>query len=164
MELLSSIEHSAFSTWVREGSSIFGYYGFLFLHTVGLSLVVGFSVVIDLRLLGFVRRLPVAPLEQYFPVIWLGFWINAASGAVLLISDATAKLTSPMFGLKMLLVALAVADLILIRRLVFRELTADGVVPPIGRILAAASIALWCGAIAAGRVMAFIETVPGGQG
>jgi hypothetical protein len=58
MSFLSAIEKSDFATWVREGSSVFGYYGFLFLHTVGLATVVGLSAMIDFRLLGFARRLP----------------------------------------------------------------------------------------------------------
>ena len=155
MGLLSTIEHSAFCTWVREGSSIFGYYGFLFLHTVGLSIVVGASVVIDLRLLGWAQKLPVAALAHYFPVMWIGFGINAVSGGVLLASDLTTKLASPLFGLKMLLVVLAVAGMGAIRRRVFNAGLVTDEVPPMARLLAGASLLLWVGAIAAGRLMAF---------
>src|SRR5206468_2113204 len=70
MALLSWIEHAAFPTWVRTTNSLFGYYGFLFLHTVGLAMVVGISSVIDLRVLGFARRLPIAPLDAFFPILW----------------------------------------------------------------------------------------------
>ncbi len=160
MAFLSMIENSAFCTWVREGSSIFGYYGFLFLHTVGLALLVGFSIVIDLRLLGVARSIPLDPLDRFFPVMWTGFWINAVSGAVLLAADATTKFRSPLFGVKMCLIALATAALIRIRRLVFRG---NGIpsVSPGARALAAASVVLWLGAIAAGRLMAYIGAVSG---
>jgi hypothetical protein len=156
MEFLSWIENTSFSTWVRTTPSIFGYTGFLFLHTVGLAIVVGLSAMIDLRLLGFARGVPVAPLERYFPVMWTGFWINAASGAVLLAQDATTKFTNPVFGVKMLLIGLAVLDMILMRRLVFRDPNVRASVSGRGKLLAAVSLALWFGATTAGRMMAYV--------
>src|SRR4030095_8615344 len=120
MEFLSLIDNSAFSVWVRESSSIFAYAGILFLHTVGLAIVVGISAMIDLRLLGVASDLPIAPLERFFPIMGAGFWINAVSGSILLAQDATTKFTNPIFGIKMVLIALAVADMVLLRRGVFR--------------------------------------------
>ena len=155
MELLSAIEHSAFFTWVREDSSIWAYPGIRFIHTVGLAIVVGVSTMINLRLLGFARTLPVAPLERYFPIIWAGFWINAISGTILLAADATTKLTNPAFRVKMILIALAVVNLVLIRRVVFRDPNADTSVSGFGKFLATVSLLLWFGATTAGRFMAY---------
>jgi len=157
MHFLSSIEHSAFPTWVRTTDSIFGYYGFLFLHTVGLAIVVGIGTVIDLRLLGFVRRLPIAPLEEFFPILWTGFWMNVVSGAILFAQDATARFTNPLFGVKIGLVALAAGTTIAIRREVFRRATVDSGVSVRGKLLAAASLILWFSATAAGRLMAYVD-------
>ena len=153
MELLSTIERLAFFTWVREANSIWAYPAIRFLHTVGLAIVVGLSVMIDLRLLGFARTLPVAPLERYFPVIWTGFWVNAISGAILLAADATAKLTNPAFGVKMILIAFAVLNVVALRRVAFRDLNANGSVSGLGKLLAVLSLLLWFGAITAGRLM-----------
>jgi hypothetical protein len=153
VKLLSTIEYSAFCTWVRESNSVWAYYGILFMHTVGTALVAGLSALIDLRLLGFARQLPVAPLERYFPAIWVGFWVSAVSGAILFAADATAKIVSPLFGVKMLLTALGVVTMVLIRRLLRDPRVETG-----GREkrLAAASLLLWLAAIAAGRLMAYI--------
>ena len=153
VELLSTIERLAFFTWVREANSIWAYPAIRFLHTVGLAMVVGLSAMISLRILGFARALPVAPLERYVPVIWAGFWLNAVSGAILLAADATAKMTNPAFAVKMLLVALAAANLIRLRRVVFRDLNGNGSVSGLGKRLAAISLLLWFGAITAGRLM-----------
>jgi uncharacterized membrane protein len=158
MEFLSWIESSLFSTWVRTTPSIFGYAGFLFLHTVGLAIVVGMSAMVDLRLLGFARGVPVAPLEPYFPIMWIGFWINAVSGSVLFAQDATTKVTNPVFGVKMLLIGLAVLDMVLIRRVVFRDPNVNTSVPGLGKVLAAMSLVLWFGATTAGRMMAYVTT------
>jgi hypothetical protein len=161
VDLLSTIEHSAISTWVREGSSFWAYPGILFMHTVGVALVVGISAMIDLRVLGFARTLPVAPLERYFPVIWIGFWISAISGTILLAADATTKLANPVFGVKMILIALGVVNMALIRRVVFRASTADTARTARGRLLATASLVLWFGAAAAGRLMPYLGAVAG---
>ena len=155
MKLLSSIEYSAFCTWVRESNSLWAYPGILFMHTIGTAIVVGVSAMVDLRVLGFARRLPVAPLEKYFPIIWTGFWISAMSGTILFAADATSKIVSVLFGLKMLLIVLGVLTMVLIRRTVFRDPGTTSVSGK-ARGLAAASLVLWFAAIAAGRLMAYI--------
>ena len=156
MELLSTIEHLAFFTWVREANSFWAYPAIRFVHALGLAIVVGLSAMISLRLLGFARTLPVAPLERYVPVIWSGFWISAISGAILFAADATAKLTNPAFGVKMVVVALAAVNLIVLRRVVFRDANSNESVSGRGKLLAAMSLVLWFGAIAAGRLMAIV--------
>jgi hypothetical protein len=164
MEFLSWIENSAFSVWVRESPSIFAYAGILFLHTVGLAVVVGISAMIDLRLLGVASDLPIAPLERFFPIMWTGFWINAVSGSILLAQDATTKFTNPIFGIKMVLIALAVADMVLLRRVVFRGPQVEQKVSRQGKLLAVASLVLWFGATTAGRLMTYLATVSGVPG
>jgi hypothetical protein len=163
MEFLSWIENSAFSVWVRESPSLFAYAGILFLHTVGLAIVVGISAMIDLRLLGVASDLPIAPLERFFPIIWAGFWINAVSGSMLLAQDATTTFTNPIFGIKMVLIALAVADMLLLRRVVFRG-QVEQEVSRQGKLLAVASLVLWFGATTAGRLMTYLATVSGVPG
>ena len=53
MDWLNVIENSGFGTWVRESGSLWSYPTIIFLHSLGLSFVVGMSVALDLRLLGF---------------------------------------------------------------------------------------------------------------
>jgi hypothetical protein len=164
MEFLAWLESTAFATWVRESSSIFAYPGILFLHTVGLGFLVGTNLAVDLRLLGFAQDMPLAPMESFYRVMWAGFWINAASGTALLIADATTKLTNPVFYIKMACVALAVTNMALIRRRVFHAPVMDQRIISTGKILAAASIVLWAGAITAGRLMAYLGPVSGAPG
>jgi hypothetical protein len=165
MQFLASVENTAFCTWVRNSSSLWAYPGILFMHTVGLGFVVGLSAAIDLRLLGFASDLPLRPLERAFPVIWLGFWVNAISGTILLAADATTKLTNPVFYVKMAFILLAVGVTMLMRRKLFASGALDDArVPALGKVLAVASIALWFGAITAGRLMAYIGPVSGQPG
>jgi hypothetical protein len=156
MELLAALENSGFGTWVRESPSPWAYPGLLFLHTAGLSLLAGLSTIIDLRLLGFAPRLPIAPLGRFYAVMWTAFWLDAVSGTALLIGNATTKATNPAFHLKMGFVIAAMILLTRIRRAVFAGPSAAmEEVPRRVKLLAAASLACWAGAIAAGRLMAY---------
>jgi hypothetical protein len=156
---LQRIEDSAFCTWVREDSSLWAYPGILFVHVATMALVAGISAMIALRLLGFAPKLPVPPFERFFPIVWGAFWINAISGLVLFAADATAKLMNPVFVMKMVLVALAALDMVLMRRVVFRDAHGNHAVPAFGKLLAAASLVLWFGATAAGRLMAYVDAI-----
>ena len=156
MKLLSTIEYSAFCTWVRESNSLWAYPGILFMHTLGTAVVVGMSAMVDLRVLGFARRLPVAPLERYFPIIWAGFWASAISGAILFAADATSKIVSPLFGVKMLAIVFGVLTMVAHPADSLSRSVRDDAAGGTGKWLAAASLLLWFAAIAAGRLMAYI--------
>jgi hypothetical protein len=165
MSFLVSLENSAFAVWVRESSSLWAYPTILFLHTVGLGFLVGLNAAIDLRILGVARRIPLEPMETFYKIMWAAFWINALSGAALLVADATTKLTNPVFYIKMGFVALAVINMAVLRRRVFRR-AANGVaaLAGVGRALAITSLIFWGGAITAGRLMAYFGPVSGAPG
>jgi len=167
MQFLASIENTRFSIWVRESSSLWAYPTILFMHTVGLGFLVGLNAAIDLRILGVARRMPLAPMEKFFRIMWTAFWVNAVSGTMLLVADATTKLTNIVFYIKLGFIALAVANMMLIRRRIFRDPALDVDTQPIdrfGRALAATSLVFWGGAITAGRLMAYFGPVSGAPG
>src|SRR5437867_11948318 len=109
MDFLLRLEQLGFSEWIRESSSIF--VTVLLLHTIGMGVAVGISAGIDLRILGIAPALPLAPMEKFIPLLWIGFWVNAATGVVLVIADATRTLTNPDFYVKMIFIALALINL-----------------------------------------------------
>ena len=158
IQFLSALEQSAFCAWVRESGSLWAYPGFQFAHAAGMTAAVGLSLVIDFGVLGFARHLPLAPLARFFPYVWAGVWLSAISGVVLFAAEATNKIASPMFGLKMTLVALAIASTILLRRAVFRARDGGSAASTRGKALAALSLTLWFAAIAAGRLMTYLES------
>jgi hypothetical protein len=165
MSFLATIENSPLAAWVRESSSLLAYPTIPFMHTVGLGFLVGLNAAIDFRILGFARKLPLAPMESFYKIMWAGFWVNLLTGTLLLMADATTKLTSRVFYVKMAFVFLAVATMVLIRRRVFRDPAID--TAPVGsaaRALAIASLVLWMGAITAGRLMAYFGPVSGAPG
>jgi hypothetical protein len=112
------------------------------------------------------RALPLAPLERLFPVMWAGFWANAISGAILLMADATTKLTNPVFSIKMVFVILGVANMMWLKRRLFRGLRGDEGVevaptPAAGRFVAVTSLLMWVGATITGRLMGYLGPVSG---
>ena len=165
MDFLAWLEQLSFSTWVRESGSLWGYPAILFLHTVGMAIVVGICAVLDLRLLGLGSAIPIAPLERFFPLMWFGFWINAVSGVILLMADATTKLANWDFYVKMGFIALALWNVALIRKRVFGNPNVDDkTMPANAKTLAGVSLFLWVGAITSGRLMAYLGPVSGLSG
>jgi hypothetical protein len=157
MEFLTSLENLGFSRWVANSTSIWAYPSVLTLHTIGMGLLVGTIAVVDLRILGIAPVIPLASMENFLPVMWLGFWINALSGTTLFIAGATRHAANPFFYIKMTCIALGVVNIRLLRRRVFRK-SPNGdraPVPMKDKVLASASLALWAGAITAGRLMAY---------
>jgi hypothetical protein len=161
MDFLLWLEQSEFATWVREGGSLLGYPFILFMHTLGLGTLAGVSGSIDLRILGFAPNLPLAPMKRLFPLMWTAFAVTALSGTALLIADATTKLASPIFYVKMVFVALAIANVQLLKAQVFRDGVDDRALPANARLLAATSLLLWIAATTAGRLMAYLGPVSG---
>src|SRR5438477_2469659 len=121
MDFLRLIEQSSVSQWVTGSSSVFAFPSILLLHTIGMGVVVGISAGMDLRILGLAPALPLAPMEKFFPLLWIGFWVNAITGTILLVADATTKMTNPDFYVKMGFIALAVINLQIMRKRVFRD-------------------------------------------
>lgn len=162
MEFLTWVENLPLSTWIREGGALYGYPLILTFHTIGLALLVGISFAFDLRLLGFAKGTPLAPYERLFPFMWIGLAVNAVSGVLLLMADATTRMRNPVFYVKMILIALAVWNVIVIRKRLFHSpASSTGELPQGAASLAWISIVLWVGATTAGRLMAYLGPVAG---
>ena len=156
-EFLTSLEQSGLGQWVRDAPTIWAFPTILFLHTFGMAIVAGGSAMIDLIVLGFWPSSSIKPFARVFPVMWVAFGVNAVTGTMMLVADATAKLTSLDFYIKMALVFLGFFLLLRIRRLIFDDPRIDQA-PLSGnaKMLAWASLACWFGAITAGRLLAYV--------
>ena len=153
---LRSIEESTFSTWMRESESPFVFYFVLLFHTFGLSLLVGANALVDLRLLGFSPSIPLAPLKRIFRIMWIGFGINATTGVLLLTAYPTKALTNPVFYAKLIMIGSAIWILTKLQKEVFADTAVtEADMMAKGASLAKWSLALWVGAISAGRLLAY---------
>jgi hypothetical protein len=121
-----------------------------------MMVLAGASAVIDLRLLGFGRGIPLRSMGTLFQVIWGGFVLNAITGTMLFIADATKRANDPYFALKMVLIALGLATVVMTRRTIFAGDQEPATIPGSAKLLAAASLVFWGGAITAGRLLAYV--------
>src|SRR5918992_5407134 len=104
MEFAQTLQQTALARWIGESGSLWGYPTILFLHTLGLATLAGLSAGINLRILGFARTLPLAPMVRFYPTMWAAFAVAAVSGIALLIADATTKLAQTVFWVKLFFV------------------------------------------------------------
>lgn len=156
MNILSSLEGSSFSMWLLGSNSIWAYPTVLTLHTFGMMVLVGSSAMLDLRLLGFGRGIPLDSIKTLFRVMWVAFYLNAVTGTMLFAADATKRGTSVIFLVKLLLVAAGVVTIVLIKREVYGKSPAPVTVSGTARRLAIASLLVWSAAISAGRLLAYV--------
>ncbi len=162
MEFFGWLETLSFSSWVRESGSLWAFPMFLFVHTLGVSIVAGGSTMICFAILGLWPKQPIKPLEKLYPVIWAGFAVNAFTGTGLFMADATTRGINPDFWIKLLFVFAGVAMLPMLRKKVFANPQIDkGPVPSGAKALALASLFCWFAAIICGRLIAYVGPVAG---
>jgi hypothetical protein len=175
------LEASAFSVWMRESPSVFAFPIILAAHTIGMGFIAGISVALDLRILGVGSRIPLVEFRRFWPLMWVGLWLNVVSGLALLAAYPTKALTNPLFYIKLGLIA---AALVIWRQARMIVTTSDeapasldggygqpartavdvkvaeraapaGVALERAKRLAIVSLACWAAAIAAGRFLAY---------
>lgn len=127
------------------------------LHLLGLVMLVGGIGVVDLRVAGLWRALPIAPLSRALtPVAIVGLVVMVASGIVLFAADGRALAASDIFSRKLVLITLALANAV-----AFRWMWGDRIggwsraAPVAARLMAVLSILLWLAAGAMGRWIAY---------
>lgn len=155
-EWLVWLESTGVSTWVRESGSIWAYPTVLTAHTVGMSLLVGTSAVIDLRLLGVAAQAPLVELAVLFRALWTGAAVSLVSGLLLFGADASTKGATTVFFLKLACIAGAMIVTARLRG-AFDDASAS---PSRTRLMAVLSLLLWVGAMTAGRFMAYLTPEP----
>jgi hypothetical protein len=157
--IFKAIEGTGLSVWIRESDSFFAFWLILSAHAIGMGLLVGASVLIGLRILGFAPDLPLAPLTRFYRYLWVGFWIQVASGLLLLIAYPTKALTNPLFYVKLTLIGLAMVSMQMLRNRAFADPGLnEATMMARGRIFAIWALVLWVAAVTAGRFLAYTYT------
>ena len=153
--MLASLEATAFSKWLLGSNSIWAYPTVLTLHTIGMMVLVGAAAMIDLRVLGFGRGIPLGSMGALFRVIWGGLIVNGVTGTMLFMADATKRGTSTIFLVKLALVAVGIATVVMIKRSLHGS-GAPVAVNETTRLIAIGSLLVWTAVVTAGRLLAYI--------
>jgi hypothetical protein len=115
-------------------------------------------MLIDLRVLGVAKQLPLKSMIGLLPFVWVGFIINATTGSLLFIYGATGFGVNHAFWLKMVFMFIAglnaLAFDLAVRRARLDWVRAD-LPPPYVKVFATLSFALWLCVVTAGRWMAY---------
>jgi hypothetical protein len=155
--VLNWLESTKLAVWLAESGSVWAFPTVLTLHTAGMAVLVGASWVLDLRLLGFSRRVPLSAYRWVFSVCAIGLPVNVVTGALLFTKNATKWGTAMPFLVKMSFVVASVATLVPLRSHVLRNAADnDNEVRRTPRLLAITSILAWAAAVTAGRLLAYL--------
>ena len=155
-EFFHAIEQTGPSKWIRETDSIFGFYFVLLFHNLALTMLVGPSALIDLRLLGAAPQVPVKSLKPLYVVMTWGVAIATLTGLLLLLAYPTKALTNPLFYVKLMLVALGVVTVFKMKaRLFDKDSMSESEMIEAGKTMAIWSLVFWFATITAGRLLAY---------
>ena len=157
-ELFAALEATALARWLRD--SVWAYPLVNAGHILGVALLVGAIVPLDLKLLGVWRTLPTGPLWHVLTrAAGAGLVLAAMCGAMLFITRASEYVASNLFLCKMAAVALGIANAVALRGFVpsDRSSTQQGADQSTGRLRTAAAISLlaWLTALALGRLVGY---------
>jgi hypothetical protein len=157
MSFFRALQDSAFTDWFLGSDSIWAYPTVLTLHTVGMAMLVGASIVVHLRVWQVGAAIPITQFRPLYRIIWAGFTINLLSGLVLFVTEAATRVVDPVFYVKLAAIFAALWLGVVVKR---RVIDTDRPTQPSStapvRSLSAASLALWTTAIVAGRLMAYL--------
>jgi hypothetical protein len=135
------------------------YPGIEVVHILGFVLLAGSIAMFDLRLLGLSRSIPVPALAGHLLPWTLGALIAIVpSGLLMFAAHASEFVANPVFVLKMVLLVAAGANALAFHAGTYRSVAQwdrDRPAPMTAKLHAAASLALWTGIIACGRLLAY---------
>ena len=156
--MLAWIESTSIAVWLGESPSVWAMPTVLTLHTMGMAVLVGASWVLDLRLLGLNKNVPLSNYRWVFQAVAIGLVVNLITGVLLFMKNATGWGTAFPFLVKMLFVVASAATILPIRKYVLNSGTGRDEVTSNLRLLAIASIVAWSAAVTAGRLLAYLVT------
>jgi hypothetical protein len=129
-------------------------------HFIGLCLLFGSLIIVDLRIIGLGRSVPMERVDRYVIFALSGFAINLISGIFFVIGDSDRYLVNIAFQMKMLLIVIAGLNTAYFMRRVKPQMvpgaTSSGLTKD-ARIVASLSLLLWTSVIILGRFIPYVE-------
>jgi hypothetical protein len=158
-EFMAWLEGSALGHAMRE-HGVWTYGVVNLIHILGVSSLFGAVLVIDLRLLGAWRKVPLPAITQpTVPIATIGFIIAASSGICLLATKATEYVGNPFLYIKFPAIGLGIINVVILNFLpAWKERSVRGASPREEsqlRIAGGISLLCWLTAITAGRMIGY---------
>lgn len=159
MKFLIDLQQSAFSQWLAV--SMLGFPTLIALHSVGMAVVVGLSLMVTLRLYGLLRGVDADLVPRLLTVAIGGFTLNFFTGVLLFITRGSEYIVSYTFLTKMLLVIISAGILFWLRLRLKGAGTASAALygDSLARTMSLVATASWFGAVVAGRLIAYLSSI-----
>ena len=125
-------------------------------HFVGLCLLFGVVLLVNLRLLGVVKDVALADVNRLLPWAMLGLGINIVTGMMFFLAAPEQYTQNPAFVWKIALMLIAGVTLLYPTMAGQPGGTPDERAPLIGKIVAAGSICLWIAVVFLGRFLPYL--------
>ena len=153
------LEHSALGVFTRS-LGVWSYGVINLVHILGVTLLFGSILILDLRLLGAWRQIPLVALSRPTTTMaQLGFVLAVCSGIPMLTVKTTDYIGNPFLLIKFPAIGLALLNVWLVHRTTaWREHRERDLLPAEQRRLAqgaAFSLAFWLTAITSGRMIGY---------
>jgi hypothetical protein len=129
------------------------------LHFFGLSLLIGIAGFFDLRLLGFMKRVPISAAWTLMPWAKFGFALAALTGATFFIGAPEQYVSNPAFYCKVFFLIVANVNAVYFEAIYKKQVEAKAldVSAPIAlKVIGVVSIVSWFFVIYWGRMLPFI--------
>lgn len=153
------LEASTLATYIRQSHILYPVIEII--HITGFVVLVGSAFLFDLRLLGISKRIPVTELAVHLlPWSRRSLLLVIPSGLLLFITQATSLSANKYFGIKLLLILLAIANAGYFHRYTLKTVSLwdqHQPSPYAARIAGIFSLILWTGVITCGRFLAYFE-------
>jgi hypothetical protein len=154
---MGAIEMSALAVAMRQWLWLYPIVEIV--HLAGIALLVGSIAMLDLRLLGLSRSVPVRRLAAHIlPWSAGAFLLIVPSGLMMFVAHAGDFIQSEVFVLKLSLILAAGVNAAVFHAGVYRgapHWDVERMPPPAARLAAGLSLALWVSVIACGRLLAY---------
>ena len=131
------------------------------LHFIGLCMLIGCAGLLDLRLIGMFRGLPIRHIKAMMPWAIGGFLINAVTGMLFLIMQPHLYLSSAVWWSKVAFIGIATANALFFEtRLALPALAMepDADTPRAMKVVGACSLFSWFAVLYCGRMLPYLGT------
>ena len=129
------------------------------LHFFGLSLLIGIAGFFDLRLLGFMKRVPISAAWTLMPWAKAGFALAALTGVTFFVGAPEQYINNPAFYIKIFFLIVANFNAVYFEAIYRRQIETrqlDAARPISVKVIAVVSIVSWLFVIYWGRMLPFI--------
>ena len=157
--IVQAIDGGIINTWIM--TTLWAWPIMETLHFIGLSLLFGALIVIDLRLAGHFRQIDIAATHSLLVWVFVGFTINLITGVLFFFGEPYRYSVNIGFQIKMLLIVIAGLNALWFYwkiNPVMHTWEADGDTPILAKSIAYISLAAWTGVLLCGRLIPYVGT------